>query len=178
MLEKATIARPYAEAAFSQAVEEGKLAEWSTFLGTLKAAVEVDEMRQIIFSPKVTEQQLADFINEICAGELSSSQKNFISILIEAERIIIAPDIAKLFEQSKAAAEGLSEVDVVSAYALNDAQINEISASVSKRIGKNVDVNASEDKELIGGVVIRVGDAVIDASIKGRLKELNNIFAQ
>ncbi|MEM7027390.1 MAG: F0F1 ATP synthase subunit delta [Pseudomonadota bacterium] len=178
MLEKATIARPYAEAAFAQALDDGKLSEWSTFLGTLSAAVEVDEMKQVIFSPKVNEQELADFIADICPGDLSAAQKNFISILIEAERLIIAPDIDRLFEQSKAAAEGLSEIDVVSAYALNDAQLSDISDSVSKRIGKKVDINVTEDKELIGGVVIRLGDAVIDASIKGRLKELNNIFAQ
>jgi F-type H+-transporting ATPase subunit delta len=177
MLEKATIARPYAEAAFSQAIEEGKLAEWSAFLATLRAAVEVKEMRQVIYSPKVTEKQLADFVIEIC-GELSTTQKNFVNILIDAERIIFASDISKQFEQSKAAAEGLSEVQVISAYALNEQQLNDISASIAKRIGKQVEIKPGEDRDLIGGVVIRVGDAVIDASIKGRLKELNNIFAQ
>ncbi len=70
--------------------------------------------------------------------------------------LFFASDISKQFEQSKAAAEGLSEVQVISAYA------------IAKRIGKQVEIKPGEDRDLIGGVVIRVGDAVIDASIKGR----------
>ena len=67
---------------------------------------------------------------------------------------------------------------MISAYALDDAQINAISESISKRLSKKIDINTKEDIDLIGGVIIRVGDSVVDASLRGRLKELNSVFAQ
>lgn len=178
MIEKATIARPYAEAAFSQALDEGTLADWAVFVGNLKMIISDENMRQVIYNPKLSDQQLADLIIELCGEAISQTQQNFVKILVDAERIALAPEIAGLFEQSKAAAEGMSEVDVISAFALDDGQLNTISDAISKRLGKKIDINASEDKDLIGGVVIRAGDAVIDASVKGRLKELTNLFAQ
>lgn len=178
MLEKATIARPYAEAAFAQALEEGKLSDWSNMLGLLSMIVSDNNMRGVINNPKLDNQQLCQFIVDICGDKLSKSGENFVKVLIEAERIGLASEVFSLFEQKRAAAEGISDVDVISAYPLDDAQVNAISESISKRLGKKVDINTEEDKGLIGGVIIRAGDSVIDASLRGRLKELNNIFAQ
>ena len=178
MLEKATIARPYAEAAFDQALEEGKLVDWSQMLGMLKLVIADANMRTVIKNPKLSSEQLYQFIVDVCGNALSQTGKNFVKILVNAERIGLAAEIFALFEQKRAAAEGISEVDVITAYPLDDAQIKTISDAISKRLGKKVDINTEEDKDLIGGVVIRAGDAVIDASLRGRLKELNNIFAQ
>ena len=178
MLEKATIARPYAEAAFAQALEEGKLSDWSDMLKLLSAVVSDDHMHGVISNPKLTSEQLTLFIVDICGDKLSQTGKNFVSVLVDAERISLVADIFKLFELKRAAAEGISEVDVISAYTLDDGQVNTISDAISKRLGKKISVNTEEDIDLIGGVIIRAGDSVIDASLRGRLKELNNIFAQ
>jgi F-type H+-transporting ATPase subunit delta len=178
MLEKATIARPYANAAFDQAIEEGKLGEWSSMLNLLSVIVSDNNMHAVINSPKLSDEQLHQFIIDVAGDKLSQTSKNFIRILIDAERILLAADIFELFEQKRAAAEGISDVEVVSAYALDDAQINSISESISKRLSKKIEVNTEEDKNLIGGVIIRMGDSVIDASLRGRLKELNSVFAQ
>ncbi len=178
MLEKATIARPYANAAFDQAIEEGKLSEWSSMLNLLSVIVSDNNMHAVINNPKLSNEQLHQFIVDVAGDKLSQTGKNFIQILIDAERIHLAVDIFELFEQKRAAAEGISDVEVVSAYALDGAQINTISESISKRLGKKIDVNTEEDKNLIGGVIIRMGDSVIDASLRGRLKELNSVFAQ
>ena len=178
MLEKATIARPYANAAFDQAVEEGKLSEWSAMLNLLNVIVSDDNMHGVINNPKLSSEQLYQFIADICGDKLSKTGKNFVRILIDAERIGLANSIFNIFEQKRAAAEGISDVDVISAYPLDDAQINSVSDAISKRLGKKVDINTADDKDLIGGVIIRVGDSVIDASLRGRLKELNGVFAQ
>jgi F-type H+-transporting ATPase subunit delta len=178
MLEKATIARPYANAAFDQAIEEGKLGEWSVMLNTLSVIITDSNMRAVINNPKLSADDLLQFIADIIGDKLSQSGKNFIKILIDAERIGLADNIFNIFEQKRAAAEGISEVDVISAYPMDDSQVSTISESISKRLGKKIDVKTEEDKDLIGGVVIRMGDSVIDASIRGRLKELNSVFAQ
>ena len=178
MLEKATIARPYANAAFDQAIEEGKLSDWSAMLNLLGVIVSDSNMNQVINNPKLSNEQLYQFIADIGGDKFNQAGKNFIRILIDAERIGLAAEIFTIFENKRAAAEGISEVDVISAYPLDDAQVNAISDSISKRLGKKVDVNTDEDKDLIGGVIIRAGDSVIDASLRGRLKELNSLFAQ
>lgn len=178
MLEKATIARPYANAAFDQAIEEGKLSEWSAMLNLLSMIISDGSMNAVINNPKLGSEQLYQFIADIGGDKFNQTCKNFIRILVDAERIDLSTQVFELFEQKRAAAEGISDVDVVSAYPLDDAQVNDISESISKRLGKKVDVNTEEDKDLIGGIIIRAGDSVIDASLRGRLKELNSIFAQ
>ena len=178
MLEKATIARPYANAAFDQAIDEGKLSDWSAMLNLLGVIVSDSNMSQVINNPKLSSEALYQFIADIGGDKFSQAGKNFIRILIDAERIGLAAEIFTIFEKKRAAAEGISDVDVISAYPLDDAQVNVISDSISKRLGKKVDINTDEDKDLIGGVIIRAGDSVIDASIRGRLKELNSLFAQ
>lgn len=178
MLEKATIARPYAEAAFAQALEEGKLGEWSEMLSLLSVIVSDESMRGVINNPTLSSEQLHQFIVDIAGDKLSKTGNNFTRVLVDAERIGLAAEILSLFEQKRAAAEGISDVDVISAYALDDAQVNTISESISKRLGKKIDINTEEDSDLIGGVIIRAGDSVVDASLRGRLKELNSVFAQ
>ena len=99
-------------------------------------------------------------------------------ICVDAGRIGLASEISVLFERKRSAAEDISEVDVVTAYPLNENQIKKISESLSKRTGNKIDINIEENKDLIGGVIIRVGDSVVDASLRGRLEELNNVIAQ
>jgi F-type H+-transporting ATPase subunit delta len=178
MLEKATIARPYANAAFDQAIDESKLSEWSVMLNLLSVIVSDDNMSAVINNPSLSNEALYQFFADIGGDKFSQSGKNFIRVLIDAERIDLAAEVFELFEQKRAAAEGISDVDVISAYPLDDAQVSAISESISKRLGKKVDINTEEDKDLIGGVIIRAGDSVIDASLRGRLKELNSVFAQ
>ena len=178
MLEKATIARPYANAAFDQAIEEGKLSEWSSMLSLLSVIVSDENMRGVINNPKLSSGQLHQFIADICGDKLSKTGSNFNKLLVDAERIGLAAEIFNIFEQKRGAAEDISEVDVISAYALDDAQINAISESISKKLGKKIDINTEVDKDLIGGVIIRAGDSVVDVSLRGRLKELNSVFAQ
>jgi len=178
MLEKATIARPYANAAFDQAIDESKLSEWSAMLNLLSVIVSDDSMSAVINNPKLSDEALYQFFTDIGGDKFSQTGKNFIRVLIDARRINLATEVFELFERKRTAAEGISDVEVISAYPLDDAQVNAISESISKRLGKKIDINTDEDKDLIGGVIIRVGDSVIDASLRGRLKELNSIFAQ
>jgi F-type H+-transporting ATPase subunit delta len=178
MLEKATIARPYANAAFDQAIDESKLSEWSAMLNLLSVIVSDDSMYAVINNPKLSSEALYQFFSDIGGDKFSQTGKNFIRVLIDAERINLAAEVFEIFEQKRTATEGISDVEVISAYPLDNAQVNAISESISKRLGKKIDINTEEDKDLIGGVIIRVGDSVIDASLRGRLKELNSIFAQ
>jgi F-type H+-transporting ATPase subunit delta len=174
MLEKTTIARPYAQAVFELAQESASIEEWSSALSLLDQVVSDSQMRLLLNNPKVSHQQLQDLVIEIGGDALSGQAQNFVKILVAASRLAYAPQIAELFAAMRADAEGTVDVEVTSAYELDDAQQNSIAESISARLGKKVKISSTVDESLIGGAVIRAGDSVIDASLRGRLTELGN----
>lgn len=166
------LARPYGLAAFKQAREEGKTKEWSEMLRLLVLIMRDPTMRGLISNPKVDEQQVADLIIDIGGDALSKTCGNLVRILAENERLGEMAGVAAIFEQERDRVEGRSHVQVASAFALTERQEQSIANSMSKRLGTEVDVSVTVDEGLIGGVIIRAGDTVIDASLRGRLSQL------
>ena len=174
MQEKTTIARPYAQAVFEIAQEAASIGEWSAGLALLQRIVADKQMRLLLNNPNVSHQQLQDLVIEIGAEGFSQPFRNFIKVLVSASRLQYAPQIAELFDARRAEAEGTIDVEVSSAYELDQAQQDSIARSISARLGKKVRISSIIDESLIGGAVIRAGDSVIDASLRGRLTELSN----
>ena len=172
MQEKTTIARPYAQAVFETASEESKLNEWSEMLGLLDSIVRDAQMQAVLSNPKLDAAALTDFVLGVSGDSLNETGSNLVKVLADARRLAILPEINNLFEQLKAEAEGVIEVTVTSAYELAADQQAAISEAMAKRLGRKVEITSDIDDSLIGGVVIRAGDSVIDASVKGRLKAL------
>src|SRR5690606_18202377 len=90
----------------------------------------------------------------------------------ENKRLDLLPAIAEMYEQLKAEQEKLVEVEVISAFTLSQEQQDKLAKALSARLSREVRLNASEDASLIGGVVIRAGDLVIDGSVSGKLAKL------
>ncbi len=177
MIENATIARPYAQAAFEQAQEEGALAQWSEMLETLSNIVSDAQMRSLIHNPKLSKERLSQLVLDICGSKFSRTGSNFVRILVDAGRLSIASKIFEMFEDERSDAEGAAEVYVITAYPLTVEQKAKITEVMARRLGKKVEVISEVDESLIGGAVMRSGDSVIDASISGRLQDLNNVLA-
>ena len=173
-----TIARPYAVAAFEQAQGEDKLSEWSTMLKVLSMVIADEQMQVILNNPRLDETSVSDFIIDVCGDHLSETGENFVKLLVQSGRISLAPQIYVLFEQKRTEAEGIVEIEIISAYALDANEQNKIADVMAKRFGKKIEVSMSIDESLIGGAVIRAGDSVIDASVKGSLKKLGNQLAE
>jgi F-type H+-transporting ATPase subunit delta len=176
MAEVTTIARPYALAAFKQAMEEGNLGKWSEMIETLALIVSDPLMKGLIANPMVKRDQLADLIVDVGGQSLSETGKNFVRVLAEKGRLKLVPEVRTIFEEERADFEGRSRVEVTSAFELDEDQKNKISSAMSKRLGTQVDVSVTVDNALIGGVVIRAGDLVIDASLRGRMSRLANVL--
>lgn len=174
MQETATIARPYARAAFEQAVEVGQLKEWARMLALLAAIVSDPLVRKLIGNPKLSADRLSGLVIDVCGAQLSEGGKNFVKLLVQADRLAVTPEIHEQFEKKRAQAEGITHVDVISAFELDEAQRKRMREIMKRRIGRDVDVAATIDKDIIGGVIIRAGDSVVDASVRGRLRELGN----
>jgi F-type H+-transporting ATPase subunit delta len=172
MAQTSAIARPYGLAAFKQAGEEGKVAEWAEMLELLVSIVRDPTMRGLIANPKVRNEQLAALIIDISGDRLPETGRNLVRLLAENERLGALQEIAGVFNEERARAEGRSRVDVTSAFELSAEQQRSIEETMGKRLGTKVDVSVSIDDSLIGGIIIRAGDLVIDASFRGRLIQL------
>jgi F-type H+-transporting ATPase subunit delta len=95
-------------------------------------------------------------------------------VLAEKNRLSYLPEVEKIFEEERAESEGRSRVEIRSAFELDDAQKSQITSAMSARLGTDVTLSVQVDDSLIGGVVIRAGDLVIDASLRGRMNRLAN----
>tara|TARA_B100000676_G_scaffold224625_1_gene222047 strand:+ start:4341 stop:4886 length:546 start_codon:yes stop_codon:yes gene_type:complete len=172
MEDMSTIARPYAQAALSQADSEGKLAEWSDMLSFLADAVRDPTMAGVIANPRVDAEKLTELMLGVADGRLSDTGANFVRLLVAKDRTAALPEISAQFETRRAELEGRRHVDIVSAFELDAAQQDKLAAAVARRLGREVDIAVTVDEALIGGVIIRAGDLVIDASVRGRLAQL------
>lgn len=177
MQEKTTLARPYARAAFEQAQAEGRLREWSAMLAYLAAVVSDPRMRKLINHPKVGADLLSQLVIEICGANVAKGGQNFIKLLANAGRMAVAPGIHDLFERMRAQSESIAEVELVTAYELDEGQRKRLGEIVAKRVKRQVQVSTRVDGSIIGGVIIRSGDSVVDASVRGQLRQLGNDLA-
>jgi F-type H+-transporting ATPase subunit delta len=174
MAEAITVARPYAHAAFMSANAEQALKNWSDMLSLMAAIADDAAMHDLIDSPHLTETQLADLFIEVAGDKINDSGANFIRILAENRRLALLPEIAALYEIQRRAAEGTVQAEMVTAFPATEAQQTEIIASLSKRLGRDIELSCSTDAELLGGAIIRAGDLVIDGSVRGKLERLGS----
>ena len=171
MAERATIARPYAKAAFSVAREKGSLATWSHTLQTAAAVVSDARVEQLVTSPNVSADQLVDLFSDL-SGKGDDNVRNFVRLLAKNRRLALLPDISALFEILRADIENTAAVEVTSAVSMNAEQQAKLAAALSTRLKRDIQMTTAVDPSLIGGAVIRCGDLVIDGSLKGRLAQL------
>lgn len=172
MAELTTVARPYAKAAYQEAQNQNALAEWSAML-ELGALVAADEnMKTILDHPSLTSEEKAQTFVDVCEGKLSDYGKNFIFVLAENNRLVLLPEIAALFELYKSHQEKSVDVEVESAFELNAEQQEKLAQALAKKLDRKVNISSTTNPELLGGVIMRAEDLVIDASVRGKLAKL------
>jgi F-type H+-transporting ATPase subunit delta len=172
MAEAITVARPYAQAAFMVANAQQALKDWSDMLSLLATIADDADMHELIDSPHLTEAQLADLFIQVAGDNINDSGANFIRILAENGRLALLPEIAALYEIQRRAAEGSVQAELVTAFPASEAQQAEVIASLSKRLGRDIELSCTTDHDLLGGAIIRAGDLVIDGSVRGKLERL------
>ena len=172
MSEQATLARPYAAAVFKRAKETDATATWSQSLAFMSAVQKNEDISVVIDNPKVNKERLSALMLDICQEHINEENGNFLKLLVHNNRLMLLPVIAKLFEAYKAEDEGYVEVEVFTAYALSKEAKQKFTTTLEKTLGKKILMNVAVDKSLIGGVLVRAGDRVIDGSIKGRLQHM------
>lgn len=172
MSEANTIARPYAQAAFEEAQRLGDLKGWSAVLLTLAESLANPEVRAVVSSPRVEKKKVEDLMVAMCGSQLSTQQRNLIRVLVDSRRLSVVTEILVMYEALRAEAEKFAEVTVASAFELSDAQQKKIADALKQKMKREIKLSCKVDKNLLGGVVIRTGDQVIDGSAHSRLGEM------
>jgi F-type H+-transporting ATPase subunit delta len=172
MAEAATIARPYAKAAFMSARDAQALPAWSQALGESSALLADARIADLISNPKMSLDQVVSLFAGLGGDAIDTHWQNFIRLLAQNKRLDVLPEITVQYESLRAQFENELDVQVTSAVAMTDAQKSKLAAALNKRFKRDVRISTSIDPTLLGGAVIRAGDLVIDGSINGRLQRM------
>ena len=169
MAETVTIARPYAEAAFRLAQEQGGLDRWSQMLHLLEMVVQDERIARAIGDPNWTSRRLESLVLGVCGEQFDGAGRNFVQVLVANDRLGVVSEIRALFEDLKREQEGVLEAQITSAFALDDEQQSALVRRLEAKYQRKVSAQVSVDPQLIGGVKIVVGDKVLDATVRGKL---------
>lgn len=181
MAENATIARPYARAAFEHARERQALAAWSQLLAIGAAVAATPGAAALFGNPRVSHAQLVELIAGVAIErgvEVGADARNFLAVLAHGHRLALLPEIAAQYEARRAEVENTIDVEVTTAMALTAGQRATLEAALGKRFGRTVRLAERVDAALVGGAIIRAGDQIIDGSLRGRLTRLEQQISQ
>jgi F-type H+-transporting ATPase subunit delta len=168
------LATRYATALFELALEQKRLDEVERDLGAVERLLdESDDLARLLSSPVVSRDEQGRAVAAVAkrAG-LDELTRNFLGVLAQKRRLFAFRQIAAVFRQLLATHRGEVAAEVVSAVPLNEEQLRSLQESVGKFAGKAVSLNTTVDPSLIGGLVVRVGSRMIDASLKSKLTQL------
>jgi F-type H+-transporting ATPase subunit delta len=172
------IARVYAEALFQVARENGKLDairdQLAEFVGSLEAN---RELQVFFFSPYFSSQEKREGISRALDGA-EPELVNFLELLAEKHRMPVIFRIRRLFDQLWAEENKLLEVEVTSAVELDPKIVQRIGEEVGKQTGRKVELSSNVDEDILGGLVLRVGNMVLDASVRNKLERLRKEVAR
>ncbi|MGB0466013.1 MAG: F0F1 ATP synthase subunit delta [Pontibacterium sp.] len=172
MAELNTVARPYTKAVFECALSNGTLDQWSDMLSTAASVAADKQMISILGNPALTSEQKAEALIFVCEKHIDEAGKNFVSLLAENKRLPLLPEISAQFEQLKANQQKSVDIDVTTAFDLDEQQQQKLAQALSTKLGREVNISSTVDKSILGGLVIRTADLVIDGSVRARLAKL------
>jgi len=171
------IARAYSEALFDVAKEKDSLDEVQEQLGQFTDAMSDDHDLQVFFfSPYFSSQEKKEGIKKAVSGG-NEELVNFLELLAEKHRMPAVFQIRKRFDELWAKAKDRLEVTVTSAVPLDDSVVRSIGDEIEKKTGKTIDLTSEVDDSIIGGLVLQVGNRILDASISSRLDKLRREVA-
>ncbi len=172
MAELTTVARPYAEAVAQLARDGQSWQAWSEMLALLSGIASDPQVLDMAHNPAVPDARVVDLFLAVGGDRLTADAANLVRILAENKRLPLLPTVVSLFEEARAEAAGEVDAHITTAFPLEAAQLAGLQERLEARLGRKVQVTSSVDAALIGGVVIAVGDEVMDASIRGKIADL------
>ena len=172
------IAQVYARSLFEAAKDQDKLDTIREQLGVFADAVaESHDLQVFFFSPYLSTQEKKDGLRRAIEGA-DEAFLNFLDLVVENHRMPVIFRIRRDFEELWEQENRLLPVQVTSAVPLDDAIVQQIGSTIGEQTGKRVELSSQVDPDILGGIVVRVGNAILDASIRNRLEQLRKQVAK
>ncbi len=172
-MEKTFVARPYAKAIFDIAVDTNTLEDWDKALLVLENFSTHPDVIALYENPTIDNQEIVGLLKYLLGSNVTDEQKNFIKLLIYNKRLKSLKTISKVYTELLNEHMSIDDVDVISSMELSDDMKKNLQDKLKKKLNLNqVKLNCIIDEDIIGGLVVRVGDHVVDGSIKNNLRQL------
>jgi F-type H+-transporting ATPase subunit delta len=172
------IAQVYARSLFEVASDQDKVDEIRDELGQFADAMNEDRDLQVFFfSPYFSTKEKEDALDRAISGA-DESFVNFLKLLIENHRMPVIFRVRRGYEELWEEANKLIPVSVTSAIELDKKTVKELGDRIEEQTGRRVELTAEVDPDILGGIVVRVGDSILDASVRNRLEQLRRTVAR
>jgi F-type H+-transporting ATPase subunit delta len=177
MARRTTATRRYAEAAFQIASRDGALDEWAAGLDLAAALVADARVAAIVDNPARPHRERLQVLETLLGGRVPEGILRLAGLLAQRSRVGRLPDVAADYRRLLDHERGIVEARVTSAAPLTADETDAVRAWVERTTGAAVTLSATVDDSLIGGLTVRVGDTLMDASVRGRLERLRTQLA-
>ena len=163
-------ARRYAQAAFELALEADELDGWLEDLQAIGSAIETESLGEALDSPQLTPARKVALIDELFGDSIRPLTRNLLALLASKNVTRIAPDLANEFVAMVDLHRGVVRAEVVTAAPMDSEQAARLAEMLRGVAGRDVVISSREDPSILGGLIARVGDKVIDGSTRTRLE--------
>ena len=167
-----TGARRYAEAAFEVALRDGTVERWRSELQAAAAVVSDPRAIGALSNPAISIDLRSDAVRGLLDGVASQPVQNLVQLLLKRGRIEQLPRVAAEFRRLDDRRQGITNAIITSAAPLTQDEVRAITQRLEQQTGGRIAIDVRVDPSLLGGLVVRVGDRLIDGSVRGRLERL------
>jgi F-type H+-transporting ATPase subunit delta len=167
-------ARRYAEAAFQVALRDDTLETWRSELDAAAALVSDERALKVLANPAIPAEGRAEVVRQLLKGRISQPVENLIQLLLRRGRIEELPRVAAEFRRLDDDRQGIIRATATSAAPLTPDDVRVLTARLEQSTGGRIALDVQVDPSVLGGLVVRVGDRLIDGSVRGRLERLRN----
>jgi len=165
-------AKRYAQAAFDVAKEHDKLDEWERELTQLTATLGNPESEEFFEHPAVPPEAKQAALRTMVTGEDQQAVRNLLLLLLERDRLHQLPQIVEVFHSLVLEDRGVAIANVTTAVELQPKELDLVRSRLRQMVGKEIQITTQVDPEIIGGIVVRIGDMLLDGSVLTQLKQL------
>ena len=174
MARRDTAARRYAEAAFEVATRDDTLERWRADLDLAASLAGDRRSLDVLANPAIPIERRATALDELLGDRVSGRAANLVRLLLRRGRIEDLPRVAAEYRRLDDKRQGITHATATSASELTQDEIQELTARLERSTGGRIALDVEVDPSLLGGLVVRVGDRLIDGSVRGRLERLRN----
>ena len=167
-------ARRYAEAAFQIADQDGTLDVWLKDLDLAAALLEPPDVQRLLANPAIPIPVRADAVGQALGTRVSEKARNLVLLLMRRGRVDLVGAVAAAYRAEYERRNGIVRATVISATPLDAAEQAAIRQRLGQMVGSTLEIEQHVDPAILGGVIVRLGDRMIDGSVRGRLERLRS----